>query len=110
MKRKKFSGSVYMFINDYEDAVYRFDVVNGEVTDIWTRVCPGRENQITDPESRDEAMDCYMHGYRITKEQYDRYDSRLGLIACGLVENHVHADYDEEYYESERAKGRKLGY
>lgn len=103
-------GHIYIKEDPLRTESGRFELADGEVKKIWVRVRPGVANPITDPESRDEAMDCYMHGYEISKEQYDRYDSRLGLIACGLVENHVHADYDDEDFEKEGAKGRKFGY
>ncbi len=110
-RKKKFNGIKYMFTNDSEDAVYRFDVENGEVGAIYEKCGKDTERLITHPELVNDAMHCYLRGYPITKEQYDSYDSALGLIACGLIENHTHGThYDDAYYAKERAKGVKHGY
>lgn len=110
MARKR-NKIVYKFTNDHEDKVYRFEVLGNDVQKIFIKTSSTDENQITDIESFNEAMHCYLFGYKITKEQYDNYNPRYGLIACGLIENHTHnTHYNEKYYAKEREKGIKLGY
>ncbi len=110
-KRKKFNGVKYMYTDVHEDAVYRFVVVDGEVTDIYEKCTRNKEVLLTEKESRKEAMFVYFDGTPISKEQYDKYTPALGLIACGLVVNGANnKHYTPEYYERERKKGVKLGY
>lgn len=111
MAKKKFNGILYKYTDEHTDSVYRFVVVDGEVTDIYVKCSRNKEVLITDKENYKEAYIVYFEGTPITQEQYEKYDPRLGLIACGLVVNGVNGVYyNPEHYEQERKKGIKRGY
>lgn len=110
MRRRKFTGCKYYCTDVHEDAVYRYVYENGIQTDIYEKI-KGGEVLITHPESVNEALDATYYGFPITKEQYDKYDPTVGIIACGLLKNHQHGShYNEEEYAKERAKGKRLGF
>lgn len=112
MAKKSYPKTIYRVVDDTFTGVYRFVVYRHDRRDESQKVSRTEERTVPNNEySLDHAGYAFLFGIPITKEQYDNYDPKLGIIACGLIENHKNdIHYNDEYFAKERAKGIKLGY
>lgn len=112
MSKRKREYTIYRVIDDTHTGVYRFECRGSQRIREFIKTARDKEEEVPKEDYyQRHAYDAYAYGIPITKEQYDRYDPELGVIACGLIENHKNnIHYKDEYFAEERAKGIKRGY